>query len=108
VAYGEHGTALAGKKMLSVITSGGQREAYTETGRHGYGVRQFLLPFEQTARLCNMTYLPPFVVHGTLHLTGPEVQYHMQQYRTALSLLAGNQLDWKSNHRVEYLNDLLP
>jgi glutathione-regulated potassium-efflux system ancillary protein KefG len=98
-AYGQHGTALAGKKMLSVITIGGQREAYTETGRNRYGVRQFLLPFEQTARLCNMTYLPPFVVHGTLHLTGPEVQYHMQQYRAALTLLAGDPVDWESPAR---------
>jgi glutathione-regulated potassium-efflux system ancillary protein KefG len=107
-AYGQHGTALAGKKMLSVITSGGPRESYAETGRHRHGLRQFLLPFEQTARLCNMTYLPPFVVHGTLHLTGPEVQHHMQQYRAALTLLAGDRLDWQSARPAEYLNELLP
>jgi len=107
-AYGQHGTALAGKKMLSVITCGGQREAYTETGRNRYGVRQFLLPFEQTARLCNMAYLPPFVVHGTLHLAEPGVQRAVQQYRTALSLLAGDQLDWQSARPLDYLNELLP
>ncbi len=107
-AYGQHGTALAGKKLLSVITSGGPREAYTETGRHRYGVRQFLLPFEQTARLCNMAYLPPFVVHGTLHLTEREVQSHMQQYRTALTLLADDRLDWQSARPTQYLNELLP
>jgi glutathione-regulated potassium-efflux system ancillary protein KefG len=55
-----------------------------------------------------MAYLPPFVVHGTLHLTEREVQSHMQQYRTALTLLADDRLDWQSARPTQYLNELLP
>jgi glutathione-regulated potassium-efflux system ancillary protein KefG len=107
-AYGQHGTALAGKKMLSVITSGGPAGGLHRNGTQPVRRAAVLLPFEQTARLCNMAYLPPFVVHGTLHLTEPEVQYSVQQYRTALSLLAGDPVDWQSARPLEYLNELLP
>jgi glutathione-regulated potassium-efflux system ancillary protein KefG len=107
-AYGQQGNALAGKKMLSVITTGARQDSYTQTGRHGYGVRQFLLPFEQTARLCNMTYLPPFIIHGSLRMTSQEVQRYAQQYRTALTLLASDQLDLQATSQAEYLNELLP
>jgi glutathione-regulated potassium-efflux system ancillary protein KefG len=106
-AYGQQGNALAGKKMLSVITSGGRQDAYSETGHHRYRVRQFLLPFEQTAQLCNMTYLPPFMVLGSLRITDQEVQRYAQQYRHALTLLANDELDLQAAARAEYLNELL-
>ncbi len=53
--------ALVGKKMLNVISYGGSQEAYQTDGTSRYSINQFLAPFDQTAVLCRMTYLPPFV-----------------------------------------------
>lgn len=63
-AYGEGGTALAGKAWLSSITAGGTRDAYCAGGANRFSVRSLLRPIEQTARLCHMFYLPPFVTFG--------------------------------------------
>jgi hypothetical protein len=35
--------------------------------------REFLTPFEQTARLCGMVYLLPFVISGALRLREEEI-----------------------------------
>ncbi len=64
-AYGSTGKALHGKRMLNLITSGGTEAAYQPQGYNRFTVRQFLAPIEQTARLCGMEYLPPYVIHGT-------------------------------------------
>ncbi|HYZ30712.1 MAG TPA: NAD(P)H-dependent oxidoreductase [Crenalkalicoccus sp.] len=63
-AYGSGGTALAGKALLSAVTAGGPAEAYGPEGANRYQVQEFLRPFEQTARLCHMRWLPPFIVYG--------------------------------------------
>ena len=64
-AYGAEGRALEGKLALQAVTTGGGLESYRRAGTNRYTVREFLAPFEQSARLCRMRYLPPFVVHGT-------------------------------------------
>jgi len=68
-AYGDEGTELKGKKWLSAITTGGPAEAYSAQGYNHFTMEQLLVPFEQTARLCNMAWEPPFIVHGSLRLT---------------------------------------
>ena len=67
-AYGPGGTALRGKKLIQVITSGGSEAVYQHDGNNRHTIQEFLRPFEQTARLCHIQYLPPFVVHGTHRL----------------------------------------
>ena len=68
-AYGPGGVALHSKKCLNVITTGGSREVYCSAGTNVYSVNEFMRPFEQTARLCGMIYLPPFAVMGTHKLS---------------------------------------
>ena len=68
-AFGPGGNALRGKKLLQIITTGGSAHAYSPTGANRAPIRDYLLPFEQTARVCQMDYLPPFVVHGTHRLS---------------------------------------
>ncbi len=105
-AYGHKGTALKGKSVLSVITTGGRKEAYQVKGFNHYTIRQFLAPFEQTARLCNMTYLPPFVVDGT-HLISPDqLDHQVGLYKKTLSYLA-YELDTDSLSGYEYFNDFI-
>ncbi|KPJ95692.1 MAG: hypothetical protein AMS18_02425 [Gemmatimonas sp. SG8_17] len=56
-AYGPTGTALRGKMMLSVVTTGGREDAYRRDGFNRFTVRELLAPIEQTAHLCGMDYL---------------------------------------------------
>ena len=79
-AYGSGGTALRGKRMVSAITTGGSESAYTEGGHNRYTIRQLLAPLEQTARLCGMDSLPPFVVHGTHRLDAGGVERAAEEY----------------------------
>jgi glutathione-regulated potassium-efflux system ancillary protein KefF len=63
-AYGEGGTALAGKPCLWAVTTGGDEEAYSASGRHGRAFEDFAPVVERTARYCGMRWLEPFVLHG--------------------------------------------
>jgi glutathione-regulated potassium-efflux system ancillary protein KefG len=83
-AYGHNGVALKGKTMLNVLSSGGPEESYLPLGDQRFTIRQFLAPFEQTASLCGMSYLPPFVVHGTHKLTPQQIEEYVQEYRQVL------------------------
>lgn len=106
-AYGSKGNALAGKMMLNVISCGGSREMYSPTGTNRYTVNQFLAPFEQTARLCKMTYLPPFVIHATHRITPDQLTDYSAQYRLMLSALATDRIDVQHTGSVDYMNDLV-
>lgn len=86
-AYGEGGTALRGKTLLSAITAGGGQESYRAEGFNHFTVRQLLAPIEQTARLCGMAYLPPFVVHGTHTLTDEAIEAHAADYARLVAAL---------------------
>ena len=86
-AYGEEGTALHGKRLLSVLSAGGPPEAYTREGYNHFTVGELLAPFEQTARLCGMEYLPPVVVHNARALSDAEIAHHAQAYRQRLESL---------------------
>ncbi|MFN7120058.1 MAG: NAD(P)H-dependent oxidoreductase [Saprospiraceae bacterium] len=106
-AYGRVGKALLGKKMLNVITVGGQKQAYCEQGYNMYTIRQFLFPFEQTARLCSMHYLPPIVVHGTHRMQPEDIITARDEYHTLLRILISEQYDTNFLQSFEYLNHLL-
>jgi glutathione-regulated potassium-efflux system ancillary protein KefG len=107
-AYGHEGKALRGKKFLSAITTGGSRQTYQAEGYNRFTLRELLAPFEQTARLCEMDYLPPFVVCGTHRL---EEQQHINQYaddyRNVILGLRDGTIDWESLKQFKYFNDNL-
>ena len=107
-AYGTHGTVLTGKRIFNAISSGGRREAYSASERNRYTVPQLLAPFEQTARLCNMEYLPPFAVHGTHRLSDSDLELHAVQYEQLLLALTYNRISEEEYKKVTYLNDLIP
>ena len=86
-AYGDRGTALQGKRVLSVLSAGGPEDAYRREGYNRFTVRELLTPFEQTARLCGMDYLPPFVVHNSRALDDTQIAAHAADYRAHLTAL---------------------
>lgn len=89
-AYGPGGTQLAGKEILSVITTGGTAEAYTHEGRNRFTIEELLAPFNQTAYLCKMTYLPPFAVQGTHRLTDTDLDLEAIRYSSLLRSLTAD------------------
>lgn len=89
-AYGENGRELEGKFWIQAISTGGMAEAYCAVGYNRFSVRQLLAPLEQTASLCRMQFLPPFVVHGTFQLSEAELQQHADHYRHVLTHLCSD------------------
>lgn len=107
-AYGHQGTALAGKKFLSVITTGGSEKAYCREGHNRFSIRELLVPFEQTAYLCGMEYLPPFVIHGTHQLQEQhQVMEYTNDYQAAIVALRNDAIDWNFLQQCKYLNQNL-
>lgn len=103
-AYGPGGTALRGKVMLNAITTGGSADAYQPDGKNRFTLRQLLTPFEQTAHLCGMIYLAPFVVHGALRLDdAADVGPHVDAYRALLTALRDDTLDLATAARAATL-----
>lgn len=104
-AYGKKGTALQGKMMASIISTGGSKKTYCSEGHNQFTIRELLRPFEQSANLCGMTYLPPFVVHGTHNMTEATIDNFADQYRTLLLGLQSRVPDMKAMESNSYLND---
>jgi glutathione-regulated potassium-efflux system ancillary protein KefG len=104
-AYGHEGTALHGKKCLTAITVGGTQDAYCRQGYNVYSIRELLRPFEQTAHLCGMTYLPPFVVYGTHQIrTLEQVHPHVNDYCTVIKALRDDTVRWEALSNLEQIN----
>ncbi|RVU85346.1 NAD(P)H oxidoreductase [Leucothrix sargassi] len=104
-AYGREGDALNGKTLGSIISSGGSRHSYSSDGRNHYSMRELLQPFDQTARLCGMQYLPPFTVHRTHDMHDSVIDNHAEQYRQILWRLQRGLPSQDEIASLEYLND---
>ena len=106
-AYGRQGKALEGKEVLSVISTGGREDAYREEGTNRYSLRQLLAPFEQTVTLCNMHYLPPFVVHGTHLLEEDGIARAAGSYREVLEMMRDRRVEPGAVLAMSTLNELI-
>jgi glutathione-regulated potassium-efflux system ancillary protein KefG len=103
-AYGHEGTALAGKKLLSVITAGGIEAAYRKEGYNRFTMRELLAPIEQTAFLCAMDYLPPFVAHGTHSMTADDIRSHAADYRRVIEAIRDERMDFEAARKLSRIN----
>ncbi|MGL5039270.1 MAG: NAD(P)H-dependent oxidoreductase [Aeromonas sp.] len=107
-AYGPEANALKGKLWLSAITTGGTPESYSREGENHRPLTDFLLPFAQTARLCGMNWLPPFVLHSFHKITDPVALRRCgQDYRQLLCALRDDQLSHEQLAEHAYLRGLL-
>lgn len=105
-AYGKGGEQLRGKYVFNTVSSGGSREVYQTDGRNRFTLRQFLSPFDQTAWLCHMTYLPPFALQGTHRLNDAELHAQAAFYRNLLERMQqANDAELQALISLEYLND---
>ncbi|RIK39742.1 MAG: NAD(P)H oxidoreductase [Chloroflexi bacterium] len=106
-AYGSRGRALRGKRFLSLISAGGGASAYQHDGYNRFTIRELLAPIEQTAHLCGMEYLPPYVIHGTHRLTAADIEAAAQRYHQLLVWLCDDRLDWGAIRPYATLNEAL-
>lgn len=88
-AYGEGGTALAGKSCLWVTTTGAPPAGYTPEGIHRHAFDAFVPVMEMTARYCGMRWLDPIVVHGAHQIGEDTLQAHAARYVEALRTFTG-------------------
>lgn len=103
-AYGHKGIYLKGKYLFNAISTGGSPDAYSEKGHHGYPLKEFLLPYKQTASLCNMIYLPPFHVAGTHNISVHNLQKEANDFKS-LILHLRDKKDLESLLKLNFLND---
>lgn len=83
-AYGEGGTALRGKDVWLVTTTGGPESSYHPQGYNRYFFDAFLPPYEQSAVVCGMRFLPPLVLHGAHVISRDEVAAHVDVFSQRL------------------------
>ncbi len=84
-AYGPSGTALQGKDLWLVATTGGPEASYHPQGYNRYFFDAFLPPYEQTAALCGMRFLPPLLLHGAHSAADEEVDAHAAVFAQRLA-----------------------
>jgi len=92
-AYGPGGTRLHRKFMMSALSTGGPAEAYRSTGRNRFAVRDLLAPFDQTAYLCGMGWLEPFIIHAGRNTDQVELTRRAETYRDLLIGLRDGRID---------------
>ena len=84
-AYGPGGTALRGKDLWLVATTGGPEESYRPNSYNRYFFEDFLPPYEQTANLCGLRFLPPLMLHGAHRADEAAVEAHLEVYAQRLA-----------------------
>ena len=84
-AYGPGGTALHGKDLWLVASTGGPADSYRPESYNRYFFDAFLPPYEQTAALCGMRFLPPLMLHGAHKASEAELAAHAETYASRLA-----------------------
>jgi glutathione-regulated potassium-efflux system ancillary protein KefG len=107
-AYGEGGTALRGKITLNALSTGGPQSAYGPGGYNRFTVRELLAPWEQTANLCGMRFLAPFVVYAALRVASDaDLDVRREAYRRLIEGLRDDRIDLERAQRAQHLADEL-
>ncbi|MBR8535361.1 NAD(P)H-dependent oxidoreductase [Carboxylicivirga sediminis] len=106
-AYGREGKALKGKWTMNCITTGGQQETYQSDGLNRHDIKQFLLPYEQSAYLCRMKYLSPFVVFGSHLLNESEIDKKVLTYTKLIIGLRDDEFTISTLQSRKIVNELL-
>ena len=104
-AYGSAGTALAGKLTFQALTAGGAAEDYRGGGLNRYTIRELTRPYQATANLCGMDWLPPFAVLG-IHQGLPQKERvrHAEDYCRTLIALRDDRVDLERARAADLLN----
>jgi glutathione-regulated potassium-efflux system ancillary protein KefF len=75
-AYGPGGQALRGKDLWLAASTGGPEDSYRPDGYNRHVFAAFLPPYEQTAALAGMRWLPPLLLHGAHRVADADLLAH--------------------------------
>ncbi len=89
-AYGDGGDAVAGKRFLWTVTTGGGDDDYRPGAPHDQPFDAFVPPVRQFVRYCRMAWEPPFVVHGAHRIDDPTLSERVAAYRARVAALAAH------------------
>lgn len=104
-AYGPGATALHGKVFFNALTAGGPEAAYCAAGYNHFTIRQILCPQEQMARLCGMTFLPPFALFAARTASEEgRLAVHLDDWQRVLAALRDDRLDLNAAAGLNKLN----
>jgi glutathione-regulated potassium-efflux system ancillary protein KefF len=83
-AYGPGGDRLRGRDLWLATSTGGPEQSYRSDGYNRYYFDAFMPPYEQTAVLAGMRFLPPLVLHGAHRASDAEVAAHAATFAERL------------------------
>jgi len=84
-AYGPGGHALHGKDLWLVASTGGPEDSYRPGSYNRYFFDAFLPPYDQTAALVGMRFLPPLMLHGAHRVGDAELDAHAKVFGERLT-----------------------
>lgn len=74
--------------MMLAISTASPDDAYRPDGYQRHQLHEFLSPLAQTAHLCKMTYLPPYVLHAALRASEEDrIAPHVRGYTQLITAL---------------------
>src|SRR5271156_4261625 len=80
-AYGKGGRVLAGKTLACAFSAGGSGDDYGPGGVNRFTIAELIRPWEQTATLCGMRWIAPFVIHNSGDLDNSALAAESARYR---------------------------
>ncbi len=83
-AYGHDATALQGKTLQVVTTTGAPGAAYEPQGLNRFTMGELMRPLDATAHLCGLALAEPFVVYGARTLDDAALASYGARYRGLL------------------------
>lgn len=104
-AYGAGGYALKGKMLLQIVSVGAARENYCQKGKDRYTIPELFEPFSQTAQVCGMHYLPPYVIHGTHVLAKEDIEEKTTNYAKFIRHALNEEIGWDKLSSYHYTSD---
>ncbi|MDF3301040.1 NAD(P)H-dependent oxidoreductase [Streptomyces tropicalis] len=84
-AYGAGGTALQGKTLRLVTSTGGPADSYAAGGYNRFTVAELLAPLDATAHLTGMRLAEPLVLYGARTVSDEDLALHTKRYREVLA-----------------------
>jgi glutathione-regulated potassium-efflux system ancillary protein KefF len=84
-AYGKEGNQLHGKDLWLALSTGGPETSYREDGINRRSFDAFLPPYEQTANLCGMRFVPPLIIHGAIAAQDEALNAHAAHFAAQLA-----------------------
>lgn len=107
-AYGPEGLALKDKLFFCALSTGGKEQDYIANGKCPYTLQELLSPLETTVGLCQMHYLPPFVLFDATHAREQgRLESHKAKWVELLCSLHTGSLNIQSTGDQLTLNSLL-